>query len=272
MITILRISVFLLFISATAQVKSSAKKIVPLVESREFFLNSATKINGKTRIDIKIDLPLNTVEWYYIFTTTPAPTNDNLNLLTQLTNFYDITGASSTIVKSLSVPDGSAPIDVFLMNQNNLANFYKKDVFGAYQYSEPGSYSEGTVKNTKSGKVIIDDIINGTIYLGIRNPSLSTGINIVFEAVAVVKVDEYDNTKWSRDSKNQLFKAMQDYFSQLNPNQNQNSVDEVAGCITDKYVHNYTPESFQEIATYEQKKIIKDFLKICDSNNLFFQN
>lgn len=48
-------------------------KTVTIVEQRSYYLNGGARatLGGKSRIEIKIDLPPRTKSWYYSFTTTP---------------------------------------------------------------------------------------------------------------------------------------------------------------------------------------------------------
>lgn len=252
-----------------AQVKNTIKKIIPLIEQRQIFLNSATRLNGKTRVDIKIDLPANTVEWYYTFTTTPSMSTTSLNLFSQLSKIYDITGTSAAVINALSVPDGFAPIDVFLMNRQNQQDFNKKDFFGAFQYSEPGSYFEGTARNTRSGKIMIDDLKQGTFFLGFRNPSLNTGINVLIEVVAIVETEEFDNSKWSKETKNKLFSNLKNVFKQINASFSEEIIEAFSGCLVDQITKFYTPESYDDLADYERKAALKKFAIYCDNNKIF---
>jgi hypothetical protein len=264
------LSLLLFPIISFSQVKTVTKKVVQLIEPRQIFINSATKLNGKTRIDIKIDLPPNTIEWYYSFSTTPSPSKNNLNLLSQLTRLYDPYGIATVSIDALSVPDGFASVDVFLMDVKGLGKFYKKDIFNQYEYTDPGSYSEGTVKNTHQGKIKIDDITSGTLFLGIRNPSINTGVNVMIEVVAIVEASEYDNSKWSKETKDNLYNILKSGFTkEVKGQYSEIAIEDFCECLVDSIVSKYSPESFTELAEYEKKKVYKSILKECNANNTF---
>lgn len=174
----------------TGQTIQKERKVVQLTPQQSFYLNGGTRsyFGGKSRTYFKIDLPPNTVEWYYIYTTTPnIEKNQQLNLVPQLMKLMGSTSMAGFVLSSLTTPTGSGVIDIFLMNEKCKNNLMSKDYLGAWTYDDPGHFEEGSVMNSKEGKVVINDIKKGTVYIGFRNPSISTGININFEAAAIVE-------------------------------------------------------------------------------------
>lgn len=163
-------------------------EVVQLIENRSIYLNGGLRASfgGKSRTYIKIDLPPNTVEWYYSFTTTEGPdATQNLELAVQLSSYLvDPSGMTSTIASSIDVPEGVASADIYLLDyQNNDLFLRKVDLNnGTFYYSQ-----EGTVENTKQAVVEIDDITTGTWYLGLKNPSTMNGINLNIEVVAITE-------------------------------------------------------------------------------------
>jgi len=265
----------LLPLQSFSQGKVLTKKVVQLIEPRQIFVNSALKPNGKTRVDIKIDLPPNTVEWYYSFTTTAAlQANNNLHLFAQVSRLYDPSGTSAAVLSYLSVPDGFAPIDIFLINNQGKKLFYQTKVLGGYLYNDPGSIEEGTVKNHRQGKIKVDDVRQGTFYLGIRNPSMNTGVNIMIEVVAVVEETTISLNQWSQSQKEEYYLSCKEYFknqgfeSKLSPMQS----DDLAGCVMMKFTKKYTPDDILKLASYEKKSLLFELSKNCDTElktNLF---
>ena len=70
-----------------SQVQTKTQKIVKLIEPQSFYLNGGSKnmVGGNSRTGFKIDLPPNTIEWYYAFTTEPTKNNQqNIQLENQL--------------------------------------------------------------------------------------------------------------------------------------------------------------------------------------------
>lgn len=155
-----------------------------IVDSRDIYLNGGTRaqFGGKSRTYIKFDLPKNTIQWYYSFTTTKGKSGTgNLNLAVQLTGMMaDPSGITSSAMSQIKVPEGVATADIYLIDRNNLQPFLSKT-----QYKH---YPEGMVQNTKQAIVEVDDIKNGSWYLGIINPSSMNGINLNIEIVAITEV------------------------------------------------------------------------------------
>jgi tetratricopeptide (TPR) repeat protein len=185
---ILLIILILPFLQLFPQSTKSVYSTKQLIEQRNIYLNGGTRASfgGKSRTYIKIDLPANTVKWYYSFSTSPGESGtNNLKLLAQLAAIYaDPSGFTSTIAKDIEVPKGSQSIDVYLCDRPNIDKFRAKDDL----YGEGYSYiMEGTVENTRQGVIEIDDKVRGVWYLGLKNPSALDGVNITIEVVAIVK-------------------------------------------------------------------------------------
>jgi hypothetical protein len=185
---------------------------VHLIKPRVVSLNGGMKsaAGGKSREYIKIDLPQNTVEWYYSFTTSQGVSGTkNLNLATQIAAMLasktsvvgmalTTTGITKGIMKSIEIPAGTNSADIYLCDRANIEKFLAKEDLSLFGSSF--SYTmEGTVQNTKQATVQINDIKRGTVFLGLKNPSAFDGININIEVVAIVKTqtisEKSDNEK-----------------------------------------------------------------------------
>lgn len=159
-----------------------------LITNRSIYLKGGFRasFSGASRIPIKVDLPPNTVEWYYSFSTSRGESNSkNLGLGLQLAALIaDTSTLTSSLLSKIKVPAGEAHLDVYLCNKVNIDRFIRKvdNNGGSYSF-----YREGSVKSHKQAIVQIDDILSGTWYLGLKNPSTSTGLNINIEVVAIVE-------------------------------------------------------------------------------------
>ena len=159
-----------------------------LIENRDIHLNGGmrSQFGGKSRTYIQVDLPENTVKWMYSFSTAKGQNGtQDLNLLTQIGGMIaDPSGFTSDMLSEIKVPEGVATIDVYLCNRPNIDKFLdKSDLNGdTYYYT-----MEGTVENTKAAVVEIDDVISGTVFLGLKNPSSMNGVHISIEVVAITE-------------------------------------------------------------------------------------
>ncbi len=218
---VLLISLFIYAFSSLAlygqTVYKTVRKVVPIHSPQNFFLNGGTRalLDGKSRTALAIDLPPNTVEWYYIFTTTEDPGSvktqeKQVQLLAQLSRLLDPSGVAATAINTILVPSGSSICDLFILDKEN------KDKFLNKEFGVPFTYKvEGARSNFKSGVVQIKNYDKGTYYLGIRNPSAFTSLYVTVEVAAIVeekvavtkteaqeKVEIY--TKLSKTAQNEL--------------------------------------------------------------------
>jgi len=160
-------------------------KVVPVVSSQDFYLNGGARsaFGGKSRTFIMVTLPANTVEWYYAVTTTPKQgQGPQLGLAGQLAKLLlPGSGLASSVLTSIIMPTGSGVCDVYLFSdQGNLNKFIQKQ--------DPAmSVTSGMRENFRHGVVQIKDAVQGTYYLGMKNPSGMQGINITVEVTALVK-------------------------------------------------------------------------------------
>ncbi|WP_166919762.1 tetratricopeptide repeat protein [Flavobacterium poyangense] len=153
-----------------------------------FYLNGGTRaaVGGKSRVWYNIELPKNTIEWYYAFSTTKGKSSSSdIKLVAQLTRLYDPTGMTAMAMSALFTPTGAGVCDIYLMDRNNADKFMDKvDNFGgSYQYMINGSRL-----NFRDGIVQINDNLSGQLCLGFKNPSASEGIAITLEVAAIVEV------------------------------------------------------------------------------------
>lgn len=164
------------------------EKFEKILPPQQVYINSATKIGGKTRVYFPITFPENTVRWFYIITTTKGEgEGKELNVLAQLTTAA-VTGGGSALIKGgtqmISIPSSSGGVvDTYLLDRNNLDIFTNKgDNWGQDLYYN----IEGTRENFKNGVVMINELLPQYTYIGIKNPSSSLGVNVKIEAIAIV--------------------------------------------------------------------------------------
>jgi hypothetical protein len=164
------------------------KSIVPI---SDFYINSAsnaTFLGGKSRISIPVQLPRNTIEWFYQFSAARDKdaidhTKQVFNLVGDLTKVIDETGALNFGIDKLTQPPGADFCDVYLMDFNNSQLFEAKE---NYRY-----FPEGSRENIKSGIIKMPGQNGGTYFIGMKNPDASYGVNVAIECVAIVVEEEW---------------------------------------------------------------------------------
>lgn len=252
-----------------SQIQSKIQKIVKVVEPQTFYLNGGVRnmMGGKSRTGIKIDLPPNTVEWYYVFTTEPNKNSQqNIQLEKQLILLLKTVGYSADFLRFIKVPVGQGLIDVFLTDRKGYDTFFEKDAFGGWVYNAPSHSIEGSGKNMREGKVKIDDIKNGSHFLVVRNTSSTTGINIKLEVVAVVEETVVDMSKWDKKNKDMLFNILKKEMKESYPYYAEDKIEEISSCVMTKMISQVKPADVNELAEYELKMIFKKYCTECINN------
>ena len=159
-----------------------------LIQPRKIYLNGGVNasLGGTSRTTIKIDLPPNTIAWYYSFSTSRTKTDvKNLSLATQLrTLLSNQNQRESGLLSKISVPSGYCAANTYLCDATNAGLFQRKADNNGGSFSH---IAEGTVTNTFQSVVRIDDVTSGTWYLGIKNPSEWRAAYITIEVVAITQ-------------------------------------------------------------------------------------
>ena len=167
-----------------AQTIKPVYKVVPVVTSHSFFLKGGSRamVGNSSRQVLPIDLPANTVEWYYTITTT---TNRKQSLNSDLTGQLDKLlipelGITSKALGTVAVPGGSGICDVYVMTNPNEVNKYvnKQPAISFLMNDSRQNYISGVIQ--------VKDFLYGSCFLVLRNPSASQGLNVTVEVTAIV--------------------------------------------------------------------------------------
>jgi hypothetical protein len=169
-----------------AQSSMHTYKVVPIYTRQTFILHGGANDvfgPGKSREALQINLPLNTVEWYYSVTTSVEKNQkEDGSLADQLVKYLiPDAGMTSTNISHLVSPNGSGACDVLMMIFPGEVN--------KFLANQPfvGTDIRDSRKSYISGVVQVNDYIAGTCYLAIKNPSATQTITISIEVAAIVK-------------------------------------------------------------------------------------
>jgi hypothetical protein len=182
-----RLFLLLIFCKSILSFAQTAKpnyKVVPVVTSHSFFLKGGSRaiIGNSSRQVLQIELPANTVEWYYTVTTT---TNRKQSLNSDLTEQLDKLlipdiGITSDALSVIAVPGGSGICDVYVMtNPNEVNKYVNKKPAASFLMKD-------SRQNYISGLIQVKDFLYGSCFLVLRNPSASQGLNVTVEVTAIV--------------------------------------------------------------------------------------
>lgn len=212
-----------------------------------------------------IDLPENTIRWFYIFTASRSAADikkaqENIKLFAQLTKVIDQTGTSAKALPYLFPPPGSDYCNAYVFTSKSDADKFNKEFnLKSFYYNRKSSR-----ENFKSGSVDVDEpqYIRGRQYLGIHNPSTAYGINVAIEVVAIVKENLKDSQGWTKSNKESVFNSCINTLN-YSMTSDDNIKEQICGCYTDAIVKNYSSEAFQEKPSYEVKNILTQNMKTC---------
>jgi hypothetical protein len=264
--------------SLRAQERSIKYKTVSLYEEQTFYLNGGVKatVEGRSRVTYKIELPANTVEWYYSITVERNETNniEAVNLLSQLTRLIDKTGISSIVASSLLTPTGSGACDAYLISNENVGAFIAKRQFH-YDFNHSVlNYKNGVVRVTMKPGYLND------FYIGFKNSNSMEGVTVRFSAVAILSEKSMDistevfsttavedQKTWSRDDKNRIYNNIEKgVIRYCTKNEieayTEADIKSIAACFTDAIAKN-NKEVFREMAEYEQERLLSEIISNC---------
>jgi len=155
----------------------------------KFYINSRSNDlvkGGKSRIILPIQLPKNTVSWYYEFTASRnesevSNTINTFNLLSELSDYAEKDGLD-TAVSKLTPPPGANICDIYLVDKENANLFRDKKEF-LFDL-------DGSRENFKSGIVSVLAPKERMVYLAIKNPDNIYGIHVGIQAIAMVQLNK----------------------------------------------------------------------------------
>jgi tetratricopeptide (TPR) repeat protein len=249
----------ILSLSTFAQVTKIVNRVVPLISEQEFYLNSVTRIGGKTRSYLKVELPENTISWYYVISTELNPGNQNsLELASKLTNVIDKTGISETLIQNIFSSTGSSVIDVYVLDNTNIIPFIDKDDNwgGSFSYK-----LNGTRENFGGGLVSMKTANQNNFYLGFRNTSSMDGKYVRIEAAAIVQEEIVDNTKWSIEAKDAIHVSINEALQEDSLAADLSK--SMASCMTDYICMHYTPEYVASLSDYQTDDLVEKVFDKC---------
>ena len=239
--------------------------VVSLVENQSFYLNSRTRIGGRTRNYVKIELPENTKEWFITFSTS---SKDNqlekaINLASQLTRlisdnpYAKAFGLSAKAAYQIVKPTGIGAIDVYITDETGYEQFFATNLVGYWSNSKPEIIFESPRENIKDGTFHVDEVTSGTVYVCFKNPNATEGVIVTCEAAAVVTEEVYVD-KWTSESINQLEERCYHLFGETS-----NAVIEVCECSIQQLSQKYKASEYSQFPEDKQAKAIMDFLESC---------
>ena len=170
--------VFCAISPSNAQNPKQDYMVVPIISQQSFYLKGSN-FNANRQV-LQINLPANTVEWYYTVTTRRGRGQFTNNDLTgQLVKVVD-PERGITNKASVRVPAGSGVCDVYLMtNPREVKKYVNKR-------PAIGFLMNDSRENYVSGAVMVRDFLDGSCFLVVCNPGSTHGVSVNIEVTAIV--------------------------------------------------------------------------------------
>jgi len=272
-----------------SQYTKTVLKPVTVQAKQELYLGKILALSkGKNKSSIKVNLPTNTVGWYYSFGTdykerkekeyeleklrlqAEAKKNNNdakndnkpsfietvLSLTDQLTEkIKDVdpsAKAAMIAIDFLTKPKGNMPVDVCLTDYSGHQEFHQ------IQWTNFENYiPEGSRKGLTAGVIAIKSAYEGPLYLNFRNLSKSEDVTIYIEITAMVAEEVYVD-EWTTKSVNEVHEICLSDFANVN-----SEIQSVCNCITEKLTDRYKPKYFAELSSDRQQQVFNVVKEEC---------
>ena len=137
-------------------IQQSKLKVASIQPEQSYYLNGGarSKIGGESRTFFQIEIPKNTITWYYVFTTTPnKKAIQSIKLAAHLSELLAAqTGINEVSLEANFAPTGSSQADVYLFsNLTEVNRFLNEDdekmVLRLYYTSFKGAFRTRHYKN-----------------------------------------------------------------------------------------------------------------------------
>jgi hypothetical protein len=268
---VLFVSLLLSVCNLHAQSTTNVLKEKSLIKGQTVYLNSKARLGGKSRIVLTVKLPANTVSWYYSFST--VKTNDASTKLEGSGLEIQIAkliangalnvikaGMATNVVSQLIKPTGSGVVDVYLTDNKGFKEFEKKDLVGMYDVDVPTFYEEGTAQNSRNG-VFQVPVVRNDLYLCIKNPSVTEGVAISVDVVAIVSTKQYKDV-WTAESVEAIYTDCLNEFSIRD-----SEAEAICDCSRNQIKSIYTPSKFSLLSPSEKTGLLRNTIKVCSQKD-----
>ncbi|MCE3295147.1 MAG: hypothetical protein K0R65_861 [Crocinitomicaceae bacterium] len=255
----------LLSFNSIAQTEVTQLTPVSLIEERVHELDGGTFIVfGQSRVVIPIDLPKNTVEWYYVFTSfsntdVVASRSNTIDLFSQISKLIDRTGTTSSVISGIFAPNGSAASNVYILgSEKDAYNFKMKtdyDLIPIYW----NVYNDFCITAARQGKMRINANLGNRVYLGIKAGDSPVVVKI--EVVAIVKEKTVDYSTWSDETITLLKNAMME--SLASENIEKDVARQLTECTITKVKSEFAPDFFSDYPENKIGEILEGFYTKC---------
>lgn len=162
---------------------SKKLQVVELIPKQTYQLNGGISsiFANKSRIAFPITLPKKTISWYYqVSVSSEQQESISKDLIKSIADMIDQSGKVGLATNMVIPEEGNHYCEVYLLDDINQQLFMDKS-------NNFHSLPSGSRPNLVNGTIKIDDPLEGTWYIGIRNPNLNHNLTVTIEAAAIAK-------------------------------------------------------------------------------------
>lgn len=261
------ILIIVLYCISVLSVQAQNEVLIPIVNHKIFTLDSrgSTFFTGSHTTVLELDLPVNTVRWYYRFY--------NVTKKELLTKYSSTTSLEDELEKKINDPAYSTiklptipteyknKVSIFILNDSTQVGVFNKQLtFAKAEYE-----TQSSIQNMYAGwsEVCDPEFINGKQYLGILNLANLTGTNVVLDVVAICKQRTVDGG-WSEDVLKDIeVKFVDGYADKLSPF----VVQKAAECYIKSLQYEMTYEAYKNRNSTVKKQFENQILENCYNEN-----
>lgn len=255
--------------------QSDQYEVIPVRSSMIYSLNSVTTILGQSSTTVRIEIPQNTVAWFYIASVSKS-SGTTTNLTSQLSKLISAKALAAIALSELFIPKGDAKCNFYLVDKSNDDLFEAKKRFNYFE--------EGSTKSTTEAKIQIKNQLQNLYYIAIDNPEFFP-VKVSFEAAAIVKVN---GAKYGSFSGNRLDWQGQNGLNVVNIIKTKleshilfdmnkligtsEAISQLKECVVDKIISEYSLVDFLKLAapTIDYEVMMK--YKLCAPNFFYTQS
>lgn len=245
--------ILLIITVLTVKAQETKLKLHTIYDKLDFSLGA------RERKDIPIDLPQNTVAWYYVFSTRPNKDgNVSLKLASSLLNALPFaeTKSLAQVTDMIATPKGDFPCNVYLTDKKGRDSYLETDIMNAWNIVTPAHWKE-SLKGFVSGKMCVTSVKSGRVYLCLGNEAFTQGGYASLEVVALIP----DNSVWSGEQIDEAHKKLLEiyYKSYELPE----TAEFMANCVIGEMILKASPVELAAMSEHNLNKMLEEIVPPC---------
>lgn len=262
------IGICLMYLYCIQHAASQNVELIPIVNHHVLSLDSrgSTLFTGNHTAVIEIDLPVNTVRWYYRFYNVQQK-----EVLSDYTPQYSFLDDLALKIKevghTLKVPNIPSAlknkVSIYLLQDSSQVSVLNKQLlFQKVEYKE-----EFSVLNNSSGWMEVCDpqYVSGKQYIGFLNHGNLSGTHVVLDIVAVCRKRSLELHGWSEIA---LRDVEFEIVDQLSDKVNSVFLEKISTCVIQSLQQKMIYTDYDHLSVKSKNQLHHELLDICSHKNL----